>query len=109
MVDKADCILVMYGGSSVPPAFRLKIFGLCQELPGNASGPDKKYYKKFEHFRKTIHGVLFVKFAKETGQIDDLFIDRELECFLVENNNIVREEESGSITRILENFLNKWS
>jgi hypothetical protein len=108
MIDKADCLLAMYGDEGVHPIYRLGVFGLCQQLSAQATEEERKYYGNFDHFRKTIHGVLFVKNASRGGD-PNYFVDLQLQYFLVGNNNILEKEEGGAIIENLSSFLLTWS
>lgn len=106
MIDKADCLLAMYGDEGVPPIFRRGVFGLCQQLSEDATEEKRQYYDKFDHFRKTIHGVLFVKNASRGGD-PCYFVDLELQYFLIGNNTILEKEEGNSVIEKLS-FLRPW-
>jgi len=106
MIDKTDCLLAMYGDEGVPPIFRLGVFGSCQQLSEHATEEKRRYYEKFNHFRKTIHGVLFVKNAARGGDPNYL-VDLELQYFLVGNNTILEKEEGDSVIEKLS-FLRPW-
>jgi len=108
MIDKEDCRLAMYGDKGVPQIFRRGVFGLCQQLSEHATEEERQYYEKFGHFRKTIHGVLFVKNASRGGDPNYL-VDLELQYFLVGNNTIFGKEERGAIIENLSSFLRTWS
>mgnify|MGYP001584904013 CR=1 FL=1 len=70
-ITEEDCILVMYGISFVKTSIQTNesilfywnydIFGLFENLRPNSTDKDKEYYNESQHFRETIHGVLFVK------------------------------------------------
>ncbi len=105
MVDRGDCILSMYGDSSVPPHCRRGIFGMCQSLSDNPSDKEKEFYDKFTHFRETIHGTLFVRYVKNSGILDRMYIDRELEYFMITNSNLINEEDAKAIEGKLSSFL----
>jgi len=106
-IDKHDCWFTMYGNEGVPPIFRRGVFGLCQRLPKCATEEKQKYYEKFDHFRKTIHGVLFVKNASRGGDPNYL-VDLKLQYFLLGNNNILEKEEGDAIIAKLSSFLLAW-
>lgn len=108
MVDKYDCVLSMYGDSSVPPHCRRGMFGLCQNISDNPSEEESDLFNKFSHFRKTIHGVLFVRYVKDSGILDGMYIDRDLEYFMVTNNNLMKEEDGKAIEENLSSFLPAW-
>ena len=109
-----DCLLAMYGKSSLPNTEMslyytcFNLFGLCQQLDQDASDGNKELHRKFQHFRETIHGVLFVKFAKGNFLLSKLYIDRELEYYLIGNNNLSNREKLVFIADILSSFLKKW-
>lgn len=108
MIDKADCLLAMYGDEGVHSIFRRDVFGLCQQLSEHATEEKRQYYEKFNHFRETIHGVLFVKNAARGGDPNYLF-DLQLQYFLARNNNILEKEEGDAIFEKLLSFLLTWS
>jgi len=83
MIDKADCFLAMYGDLNVPHFYRRGIFGMWQDLSKISSEIEKRCYAKFQYFRETIHGVLFVRYVKGSGYLDRMYIDRELEYFAI--------------------------
>lgn len=107
-LDKAACLLAMYGDEGVPPIFRRGIFGLCQQLSEHATDEKRQYYQKFNHFRETIHGVLFVKNASHGGDPNYL-VDLQLQYFLVGNNTILEKDEGDTIIEKLSSFLLTWS
>lgn len=107
-IDKADCFLTMYGDANVPDIFRRGIFGMWQELPENFSEIEKSCYDKFEYFRETIHGVLFVRYVKGSGHMSKMYIDRELEYFAVLNNNLLSKNIANNIIGKLALFLREW-
>lgn len=107
MIDKNDCLLTMYGDEAVPPDIKLGIFGLCQQLSEHAIDEKRGYYEKFSHFRKTIHGVLFVKDAPREGDPNYL-VDLELQYFLIGNNSILEKKEGEAVIEKLS-FLQSWS
>ncbi len=108
MIDKTDCLLAMYGDEGVPSIFRRGVFGLCQQLSEHATEEERQYYEKFNHFRETIHGVLFVKNASRGGDPKYL-VDLELQYFLVGNNTILEKKECDVIIEKLSSFLLTWS
>ncbi len=110
--DKDDCMETMYGSGNIPEHFRHGIFGLCQQLPNNASEKVKRYYSGFKNFREVMDGVLFVKKADRSNfLVKDVpvYLDMNLEYFLVGNNNIIKKEEFDRITKELSSFLPQWS
>lgn len=112
MIDRDDCIVTMYGSDSSPIFYHgLNIFGLCQQLGQDASNDEKKYYHKFQYFRETIHGVLFVKFAQNDAIILDnrMHLDGELEYFLIGNENLWQQQNCNLVAEKLGSFLKKWS
>jgi hypothetical protein len=109
MIDKHDCMLSLYGDESVNLFCRLGVFGLWQDLRPTSTDFDKELYSKFKHIRDTIHGILFVKFQKDVGYLEKLYIDRELEYFAILNNNLLKQEQSNIILKKLGSFLPSWS
>ena len=108
MVDRYDCNLTMYGDSSVPPHCRRGIFGMYQNLSGNPSDKEKEFSDKFKHFRETIHGILFVRYAKNSDILGGIYIHRELEYYMATNTNLINEEDATTIERKLSSFLKSW-
>jgi hypothetical protein len=109
MVDEGDCYLAMYGDAGVPVLYRRGVFGLCQQMQKDSEDKENKYYQKFQHFRETIHGAMFVKHVKNGVHLNNLYIDRELEYYLVGNNNLLQEKEFNLIDKELSSFLKKWT
>lgn len=109
MIDKFDCLLTMYGDVGVPLFFRRGIFGMWQDLPENSSEIERRCYGKFQHFRETIHGIFFVRYAKGSGCLNKMYIDRELEYFVILNNNLLQKETVDHVITKLALFLTKWA
>lgn len=110
MIDKADCLLAMYGDEGVHPIFRRGVFGLCQQLSEHAAEEKRKYYEKFKHFRETIHGVLFVRNVTSLKRCyGDLILDLDLEYFLVGNNNLSDQNKFNDICIELQEILKSWT
>lgn len=107
MIDKFDCLLTIYGDNAVPFFCRRGLFGLWQLLSQNSIEQEKELYRKFEHVRESIHAILFVRHVKHSGYLDRLFIDRELEYFLIGNNNLLQKRDYKQITEKLC-FLRTW-
>jgi hypothetical protein len=82
---------------------------MWQDLHENSSEIEIKYYNKFQHFRETIHGVLFVRYVRGSGYMNNLYIDRELEYFAILNNNLVPKETADFVLGELASFLPEWS
>lgn len=108
MIDKYDCLLTLLGDRSVPLFYRRKIFGMWQELPENLQEKEQEYYEKFQNFREVIHGVLFVRYVKDSGYLNRMYIDRELEYFAILNNNLVPQETCDLVIKKLSSFLKVW-
>jgi hypothetical protein len=108
MIDRYDCILTMYGDNAVPFYCRVGIFGLWQKIDANATDEHRELYLKFKHLRETIHGILFVRHVKDSGYLDKIFIDRDLEYLIVFNNNLIQESEGKSVCEKLS-FLRHWT
>lgn len=107
MIDKFDCLLTTYGDNAVPFFCRRGLFGLWQQLSQNSAEQEKELYRKFGHVRESIHAILFVRHVKHSGYLDRLFIDRELEYFLIGNNNLLLRGDIEQITEKLS-FLRTW-
>lgn len=108
MIDKIDCLLAMYGDVSVPIYFRRGIFGMWQGLTENPSEIERRLHDKFQYFRETIHGVLFVRHVRGSGHMNKIYIDRELEYFAILNNNLLPQETVNLVIGKLASFLRKW-
>lgn len=109
MIDKFDCLLTMYGDRGVPLFCRRGMFGMWQDLLENSPQKEREYYNKFQYFRKIIHGVLFVRYAKDSGYLNKLYIDRELEYFAILNNNLLTQKTADFVLGELGSFLPEWS
>ncbi len=110
MIHKEDCELAMYGNTNLSIYYHgHNILGLCQKLGKDASDDEKRHYQKFKHFRETVHGVLFVKFVKNDDDIPlhNMHIDRELEYFLIHNENLLQQQDCNLIVERLSSFLRK--
>lgn len=107
-IDKYDCLLTMYGDRSVPLFCRRNIFGMWQDLLENSPKKEKEYHEKFQYFRETIHGVLFVRYVKESGHMGRMYIDRELEYFAILNKNLLPQETCDLVINKLSSFLKAW-
>lgn len=106
-INRYNCLLTTYGDEIMEPPFRSSVFGLCQKLPEHATEIERKYYEKFNHFRETIHGVLFVKNASRRGDPNYL-VDLKLQYFLVCNNTILGKEEAEEVDAIIEKELSSF-
>lgn len=98
VADRSDCILAAYGDPYVDERYRRNIFGLFQEPKQNYPDTILELSKKFSHFRKTIHGVLFLVRHSISGPLDF-----ELRYFLIQNIGLL----SDSVAKILDNELLK--
>jgi len=110
MIDREDCELAMYGNTNLSIYYHgHNILGLCQQLGKDASDDEKRHYHKFQHFRETIHGVLFVKFAKKNDDflLSNMHIDRELEYFPTRNEYLLQKQDFDLIAERLSSFLKK--
>jgi hypothetical protein len=108
-IDKFDCILAMYGDKHVPEFCRRGIFGMWQELQQTDSSNEEKLYQKFQYFRKTIHGVLFVRQERKCGYLGNIYLGWELEYFPILNNNIISRDKYNFIYTKLGLLQQKWS
>ncbi|MEK6693711.1 MAG: hypothetical protein AABY44_09840 [Nitrospirota bacterium] len=102
-----DCIFTMYGDSN---AFGARwIFGLCEPLTDNSSKSFRPYYKRFRHFRETIHGVLFVKHVSPPKRCyGDLILELDLEYYLIGNNNLIDKVKFSEICDEVNGILKGW-
>lgn len=108
-IDKFDCILAMYGDKSVPPFCRRGVFGMWQEFQLTDSSNEERLYQKFQYFRKTIHGVLFVRQVRKCGYLGKIYLGWESEYFPILNNNMISNDKSYFIYTKLGSLLQKWS
>lgn len=70
---------------------------------------DRAYYNESQHFRETIHGVLFVKMTGDPYcLIYQDYVNRGLEFKLIPNMNLLQQEEYDLISKTLNSFLKKW-
>jgi len=107
-IDDADCVLTLYGDVCMNPFYRRGIFGMWQKLNSNPTVENKEYYDGFQHFRDTIHGVMFTRYMKDSGMMGKMYFDRELEYFPILNTNLLEKETCISISNKLGSFLRKW-
>lgn len=110
MIDREDCELAMYGNANLSLYYHgHNIFGLCQQLGKDAPDDEKKYYHKFQYFRETIHGVLFVKFAKNDAvRLDSrMHMSGDLEYFPTRNEYLLQKQDFNLIAERLSSFLKK--
>ena len=65
----------------------------------------KELYNNFQHFRETIHGVLFVK---NLSIGNTRYICSDMEYLLINNYNLLEKKEFERIVEKLESFLKAW-
>lgn len=107
-IDDADCVLTLYGDRCMNPFYRRGIFGMWQKLNDKPTVEEKEYSVRFQHFRNTIHGVMFTRYMKGSGMMSKMYFDRELEYFPILNTNLLDKETCISIYIQLGSFLHKW-
>ena len=96
MADRNDCKLAAYGDPYLDEPYRRSIFGLFQKPKQNYPGNILELSKRFSHFRKTIHGILFFVRRSLFGPLDF-----ELRYFLIPNIALV----SDSMAKLLDEKL----
>ena len=104
MTDLYDCLLATYGDPAVPEVARRQLFGLFQKA--RAKYPDfiQEIAAKFELFRETVHGVLFL-WKRPHGNP----INFSLEFFLIPNQNLMTSQEALEIAEDLKGAMRPWS
>ena len=95
--DAFDCILTMYGDPAVPAHCRRGVFGLFQDVTTGSPEIHHVHAKKYTHIKKTIHGVLFLFRANESG-----VLDYHLQQNLVWNRRLVSPEQDEPLTKQIE-------
>ena len=103
VVDRNDCILASYGDPFVEEPIRRNIFGLFQKPKKNYQDSILRLSKRFSHFRKTVHGILFLVRNSMSGPLDF-----ELRYFLIQNIDLVSDFEAKFIDKELLKVLTPW-
>lgn len=102
-VDKDDCKLAAYGDPYVDEFARRNIFGLFQEPESNYPDHILSIADRFSHFRKTIHGILFV--VKSSNSSPFVF---DLNYYLTPNINIISESNALILNKDINTALQPW-
>lgn len=103
-VDRDDCMLAAYGDPYVEEFARRNIFGLFQPPESNYPAHILSIADRFSHFRKTIHGILFVvKNFKSTPLVFELMY------YFVPNMKLVSESDAVIINQDIKASLRPWA
>lgn len=91
--DHYDCLLATYGDPEVPEACRLGMLGMFQSL--TPEDPDQLHAiaARFNHFRATIHAVLFLFRPPGSG-----VLDYALQQMIVWNRALVTQADAALVT-----------
>lgn len=108
-ISKEDCLCAMKGDGNVPLLHRTGILGMWQDLHENCKKNMRDYYDNFKYFRETIHGIIFVRYLKDSGSFDRIYLDWELEYFSIFNRTILPQETANLIDAKLSSLLKNWS
>ena len=103
-VDRDDCMLAAYGDPYVEEFARRNIFGLFQKPESNYPAHILSIADRFSHFRKTIHGILFVvKYSNSTPLVFDLMY------YFIPNMNLVGESDAVILNQDIRAALRPWA
>jgi len=102
-VDKNDCMLTSYGDPYVEEPIRRNIFGLFQKPKQHYPDHIIERSEDFSHFRKTIHGILFLVRHSISGPLDF-----DLRYHLIQNIDLVNESEAKFLDKEIMNALKPW-
>jgi len=69
-IDLHDCLLTTHGDPYVEEVYRRGIFGLFQEPLSGYPKVIEQIAKSYKHIRSTLHGVLFIFKAKNSGLLN---------------------------------------
>jgi len=103
VVDKNDCMLTSYGDLYVEERFQRTIFGLFQKPEQHYPDHIMEMSKHFSHFRKTVHGILFLVRHSISGPLDF-----DLRYHLIPNIVLVSESEAQFLDKEIMNALTPW-
>lgn len=98
-IDKYDCKLACYGDKVVPPHCRRDVFGLFQTPSPGDPPMYQDFSLKFDRFRRTIHGILFLRRDP---------IDSELQCYFVPNRIILSQKPHDVILAETAEVFSPW-
>jgi len=105
-IDLHDCLLATHGDPYVEEVYRQGIFGLFQESLSGYPKVIEQIAKSYEHIRSTLHGVLFLFKAKNSG-----LLNYNLEHYMIWNPYLVDqkliEKVSSEIIRAVPNKSNE--
>jgi hypothetical protein len=102
-IDKSGCHLTMNGDPGVPQYCRRGVFGMYEQVQPHYPPHIRDLGDSFSHFRKTIHGVLFVKKTSPHGDLDF-----QLYGYLVPNLNLLSDSDASEIESEISNALALW-
>lgn len=102
-VDKNDCRLTSYGDQYVEEPIRRNIFGLFQKPEQHYPDHIMEISEHFSHFRKTVHGILFLFRHSISGPLDF-----DLRYYLIQNIHLVSESEAQFLDKEIMNSLTPW-
>lgn len=102
-IDKNDCMLTSYGDPYVEEPIRRNIFGLFQKPEQHYPNHIMETYKRFSHFQKTVHGILFLIRKSILGPLDF-----DLRYHLIPNIDLVSESEAQFLDNEIMNALTPW-
>lgn len=86
-IDLHDCLLATHGDPYVEEVYRQGIFGLFQESLSGYPKVIEQIAKSYEHIRSTLHGVLFLFKAKNSG-----LLNYSLEHYMIWNPYLVDQK-----------------
>lgn len=91
-IDAHDCMLAIHGDPSVKVVCRRQVFGLFQQVKAGDPPRIHDLAAKYEHIRKTLHGVLFLFKKPDTG-----ILAYQLEQYLMWNPARIDEARARPI------------
>ena len=99
-IDHHDCLLAAYGDTAVINAFQLDVFGLFQEDKPEYLPHIHELAAKCAHFRKTVHGILFLFKKPKTG-----ILAYQLERYLMWNPALIDSARAHRIRNELNDVI----
>lgn len=102
-VDKNDCMLASYGDPYVEEPFRRNIFGLFQKPEQHYPDHIMAISDHFSHFRKTVHGILFLSRHSISGPLDF-----DLRYHLIPNIGLVSDSSAQFLDKEIIRALTPW-
>ena len=103
VADRNDCILAAYGDLYVEEPCRRNILGLFHKPKQNYPDNILELSKRFSHFRRTIHAILFFVRHSLSGPLDF-----ELKYFLIPNIDLVSDSVAKLLDKELLRALKPW-